>query len=143
VIAHRRAVLGALAAWIAVPGRASPPTPRQTGPERGWYELAVAMKAAAESQGDQPYGAVLVLDGVVVGEGPSRVVAKGDPDAHAEREAIGDALRRLGRPRVDGAVLYSTSRPCARCEAAAAEAGVARMIYGPALTDAGRPARRP
>jgi tRNA(adenine34) deaminase len=109
--------------------------------ERRWYDAAAAMKRRAESWGDQPYGAVLVLDGHLVGEGPSRVVLRNDPSAHAEREAIRDAQRRLGRQRLEGSVLYSTSRPCAACEAAAAEAGVARMIHGETLRDAGAPRR--
>jgi len=94
------------------------------------------MKALALSWGDQPYGAVLVVDGRVVGEGPSRVVKNADPTAHAEREAIRDAQRRLGRAHLAGAVLVSTSRPCAACEAAAAGAGVARMVWGDALDEA-------
>ena len=97
------------------------------------------MKQLAESRGDQPYGAVLVADDAIVGNGPSRVVALGDPSAHAEREAIRDAQRRLGRSNLAGSVLYSTSRPCRQCEIAAAEAQVARMFYGPALNDAGQP----
>lgn len=99
------------------------------------------MKRLAQSWGDQPYGAVLVLDGAVVGEGPSRVVKNNDVSAHAEREAIRDASRRLGRHKLAGAVLYSTSRPCSLCEAAAAEAGVSRMYFGAVLTDAGTPGR--
>jgi len=101
------------------------------------------MKRLAESWGDQPYGAVVVADGVAVGEGPSRVVKRGDPTAHAEREAIRDVQRRLGRPSLAGSVLYSTSRPCRLCETAAAEAQVARMNYGPELNDAGRPMLEP
>jgi tRNA(Arg) A34 adenosine deaminase TadA len=101
------------------------------------------MKRLAESWGDQPYGAVVVADGVVVGEGPSRVIKRGDPTAHAEREAIRDAQSRLGRTSLSGSVLYSTSRPCRLCETAAAEAQVARMIYGPQLTDAGQPMLQP
>jgi tRNA(Arg) A34 adenosine deaminase TadA len=104
---------------------------------RRWYDAAAEMKRRAESWGDQPYGAVLVLDGAIVGEGPSRVIQRNDPDAHAEREAIKDAQRRLGRTTLAGSVLYSTSRPCALCEAAAHAAGVARMVFGPALTDVG------
>ena len=102
-------------------------------------EAAVSMKRLAESRGDQSYGAVLVADGAIVGEGPSRVVQRGDPDAHAEREAIRDAQRRLGRTSLAGSVLYSTSRPCRQCEIAAAEARVAGMIYGDRLHDAGQP----
>ena len=114
---------------------------RAEPPERRWYESAEAMKRLAESWGDQSYGAVLDANGAVIGEGPSRVVKNGDPTAHAEREAIRDAQRRFGPAALAGSVLYSTSRPCRQCELAAAEAGVARMIHGAALTDAGRPMR--
>jgi tRNA(Arg) A34 adenosine deaminase TadA len=108
-------------------------------PELRWYEAAVEMRRLAESWGDQPYGAVLVMDGAIVGLGPSRVLKKQNQDAHAEREAVRDAQVKLGRQRLAGAALYSTSRPCSLCEAAAAQAGVARMYFGPSLTDAGVP----
>ena len=108
-------------------------------PQRRWFEAAASMKRLAESWGDQAYGAVLVRDGAIIGEGPSRVVKRGDPTAHAEREAIRDAQRRLGRTSLAGSVLYSTSRPCRQCEIAAAEARVAGMIYGEELNDAGQP----
>jgi tRNA(Arg) A34 adenosine deaminase TadA len=104
-----------------------------------WYEAAASMKHLAESWGDQPYVAVLVLGNKVVGEGPSRVVKNQDDSAHAEREAIRDAQRRLGRKELPGAVLYSTSRPCSSCEAAAAQAKVSRMYFGPSISDAGAP----
>ena len=110
--------------------------------QKRWFEAAVSMRRLAESRGDQPYGAVLVADGEIIGEGPSRVVQTGDPTAHAEREAISDAQRRLGRADLSGSVLYSTSRPCRLCESAAAEAKVARMIHGAALIDAGQPSAR-
>ncbi|OGB91650.1 MAG: hypothetical protein A2Z31_09365 [candidate division NC10 bacterium RBG_16_65_8] len=106
---------------------------------RRWMEAAFDMRRLAESWGDQSYGAVVVMDGVLIGEGPSRVVKLGDPDAHAEREAIRDAQSRLGRKSLDGAVLYSTSRPCSRCERIAAEAHIVRMIHGADIHDAGRP----
>ena len=100
------------------------------------------MRKLALSWGDQNYGAVLVMGGKVVGEGPSRVVKDRNNDAHAERVAILDAQHRLGRQALVGAVLYSTSRPCALCEQAAARAKVARMYYGSSLQDAGQPAGR-
>jgi len=112
---------------------------RPSAPERRWFEAAVSMKRRAESWGDQSYGAVLVAAGELIGEGPSRVIQLGDPSAHAEREAIRDAQRRLGRVDLAGSILYSTSRPCRQCEIAAAQAQVARMYYGPLLNDAGQP----
>ena len=107
--------------------------------ERRWIEAAFDMQRRAESWGDQPYGAVVVLGDALAGEGPSRVVKNKDEDAHAEREAIRDAQRRLGRTALTGAVLYSTSHPCRRCERVAAQAGIARMIHGRELQDAGPP----
>ena len=144
--ATRRAVLlhaAAAATMASVPrvSAALEPPAADFKPERRWYDAAVAMEQLARSSGDQPYGAVLVAAGAVIGEGPSRVVQRGDPSAHAEREAIRDAQRRLGRSSLAGSTLYSTSRPCRLCEIAAAEAEVARMIHGPELQDAGAPRR--
>jgi tRNA(adenine34) deaminase len=68
------------------------------------------------------------------------VVARRDWTAHAEREAIRDAQATLGAD-LSGCVIYSTSRPCANCERAAAEAGIARMYFGAEATDAGVPRR--
>ena len=135
----RRRVLPLTLAALLLPLRARA---RDAHPDPRWYQAALRMKQLAESWGDQSYGAVVVLDGAVVGDGPSRVVRNRDVDAHAEREAIRDARQRLGRQQLAGAVLYSTSRPCSLCEAAAARAGIRRMYFGPALTDAGAPAER-
>jgi tRNA(Arg) A34 adenosine deaminase TadA len=54
-------------------------------------------------------------------------------------EAIRDAARRLRTRDLSGCVLVSTSRPCRMCEAAAAWAGISRMVYGESLTEAGAP----
>lgn len=113
----------------------------QENQHRRWIDAAFDMKKRAESSGDQPYGAVVVLEKRLVGEAPSRVVVKKDWDAHAEREAIRDAQQRLGRDNLAGAILYSTSRPCGRCERVAAEANIARMIHGIDLRDSGKPHR--
>lgn len=122
--------------FVGCAGAAPPNTPH---PNRRWYEAAEAMRRLAVSWGDQPYGAVLVTPSGLVAEGPSRVVRNADPSAHAEREAIREAQRLLGVDNLAGSVLYSTSRPCALCEAAAARAGVSRMYFGPEMVDAGAP----
>lgn len=103
---------------------------------------AVRMRAAAAASGDQPYGAVIVRDGRIVGEAPSRVVVDGDPTAHAEMEAIRDAARRLGTRNLDGCVMYSTARPCPMCEAAAYWANVERLVFGAQVTSGGAPRLR-
>jgi len=135
---RRAALVRAAVTLVAGDSLATEPS-SPNGPDRRWYEAAVSQRRLAESWGDQPYGAVLVLSGVLVGEGPSRVVRNQDTNAHAEREAIKDAQRRIGRTSLSGSVLYSTSRPCVLCEAAAAKAGISRMYFGPSLTDAGPP----
>lgn len=135
-VLQRRRLLAIAAILVATRVRAD-----AAPPQRRWYEGAEAMRRLALSWGDQPYGAVVVQGGRIVGEGPSRVLQRNDPNAHAEREAIRDARERFGAQVLQGAVLNSTSRPCALCEAVAAEAGIARMIHGAALKDAGAPVR--
>lgn len=103
---------------------------------------AERMRREAVAAGDQSYGAVLVKDGEIVGFGPSRVVLDRDPDAHAERVAMWAAERRLGRAALAGAELWSTSTPCAECQAWAASRGVTRMRVGPQGRDAGAPRGR-
>ena len=108
---------------------------------REFIESAFRMRDEAIRAGDQAYGAVVVKDNRIIGFGPSRVMLKNDVTAHAEREAIREAQARLGTGSLSGAILYSSSRPCSQCEAAAAQASIARMIYGRDATDAGRPRR--
>ena len=100
---------------------------------------AEAQRDEAVRAGDQPYGAVVLCGERIVGAAPSRVITTSNPDAHAEREALRAAVQRLGRSELTGCVLVSTSRPCSRCEAAASAAGIARLVFGQALTDAGAP----
>jgi len=100
---------------------------------------AFAMRDAAVKAGDQPYGAIVVKDSRIVGEGPSRVITGSDATAHAEMEAIRDASRRLGTRDLSGCILYSSSPPCAMCETAAYWARIAKKVHGRAGTDSGAP----
>jgi tRNA(Arg) A34 adenosine deaminase TadA len=102
---------------------------------------AARMQRLAEANGDQSFGAVLIKDGSIVGYGPSRVIADRNADAHAERVALWDAQKRLGIDEMTGAVIYSTSRPCAACQDALAASNVERMYVGPDGADAGPPRR--
>lgn len=104
-----------------------------------FLDRAHALRDAAVQAGDQPYGALVVSDGRIVGEARSRVVTVGDPTAHAELEAVRDACRRLGTRNLAGCELYSSARPCPMCEAAAYWAGIGRMIHGRPGVDAGAP----
>ncbi len=115
--------------------------PQPDTPNREAYiARAFAMRDEATAAGDQGYGAAIVDgSGKIVGQAPSRVVTNGDPTAHAEMEAIRDAARRLGPRSLSGHIMYSSSRPCPMCEAAAYWAGLDSMIHGRSGTDAGRP----
>jgi tRNA(Arg) A34 adenosine deaminase TadA len=100
---------------------------------------AFEMRRISVERGDQAYGAVIVKDGRVVGEGISAVITSNDPTAHAEMQGIRDAARRLGTRDLSGCELYGTARACPMCEAGAYWAGIARMYYGEAIADAGAP----
>lgn len=100
---------------------------------------AFDMQRQAIESGDQAYGAVVVRNGRIVGQSPSRVVIDRDPTAHAEMEAIRDAARRLGSRDLSRCTLYSSSPACPMCEAAAYWAGIERMVYGKNASEGGSP----
>jgi len=104
-----------------------------------FIDRAFEMRRQAISIGDQGYGAVVVRDGIIVGQSPSHVIVHRDPTAHAEMEAIRDAATRLGSRDLSGCTLYSSSPACPMCEAAAYWADIDRMVYGEAISDGGRP----
>ena len=76
-----------------------------------------------------PFGALVVLDGRVVGSGCNRVTSSGDPTAHAEIVAIRAACRELGRYHLNGAILYASCEPCPMCLAAASWARVGAIYH--------------
>ena len=131
---RRRALLLGGLALAATPARAETP--------EAFMARAFALRDEALAAGDQGYGAIVVLDGALVGEGPSRVVTASDPTAHAEMEAIRHGAGRLGTGGLAGAIMYSSSRPCPMCEAAAYWAGIGKLVYGRALSDGGAPRLR-
>jgi guanine deaminase len=88
-------------------------------------ELALDNVAA----GDQPFGALVVVDGSVVGEGVNRVLCEGDPTDHAEVAAIRAACRTLGVLELTDATLYSSAQPCPMCQGAARLVGIRRTLY--------------
>jgi len=133
------AALGALPARSAAAEQREPIVQPPVPSRAAFVARATALRDRARRGGDQPYGAVVVRDGRIVGEAPSRVVTAGDPTAHAEMEAIRDAARRLGARDLSGCKIYASTRPCPMCEAAAYWAGIARIFHGPDAADAGAP----
>ena len=107
--------------------------------DASFIDRAFQMKRLAIEYGDQAYGAVIVRDNKIIGQSWSRVIKDTDPTAHAELSAIRDAARRLKTRDLSGAVLYSSSRACPMCEAAAYWAGINRMVHGHDVVDAVQP----
>lgn len=95
-----------------------------------FMRTALELATRAGDAGDVPVGAVVVLDGRVVGMGGNRREADADPSGHAEIIALRDAGRSVGRWRVDGATLYATLEPCAMCAGAIVNSRVARVVFG-------------
>ena len=95
-----------------------------------YMERALALARAAARAGEVPVGAVVVLEGRVVGEGANQTLRDTDPTAHAEVVALRAAAREVGNHRLVGATLYVTLEPCAMCAGAASHARVARVVYG-------------
>jgi tRNA(adenine34) deaminase len=91
---------------------------------------ALALAAEARRRGEVPVGAVVVLDGSVIGEGFNQPIGSHDPTAHAEIVALRDAARRVGNYRLTGATLYATIEPCQMCVGAMVHARITRVVYG-------------
>lgn len=83
-----------------------------------------------------PFGAVIVKDGVIVGEGFNHVVAENDPTWHGEIGAIRDACKRLKTFDLSGATLYTSSEPCPMCLSAIMWARIDRFFYAALCSDA-------
>lgn len=90
-----------------------------------------AIKLAHENikKGGEPFGAVLVRDGVVIAEGVNETYKEHDSTAHAEIQALRNASKEHGSVRHFGTVMYASGIPCAMCMAAMIQAGVDKVIY--------------
>lgn len=94
-----------------------------------WMQHALMMARRAESEGEVPVGAVLVQDGLLVGEGWNRPIGARDPTAHAEINAMRDAGEKLGNYRLPGSTMYVTLEPCPMCVGAMIHARVERVVF--------------
>ena len=99
--------------------------------------LALAREGMNGNAGG-PFGAVVVKDGRIVGEGWNRVTSTNDPTAHAEVVAIREACRALRSFDLSGAEIYASCEPCPMCLAAIYWARIARIHYANTRADAAR-----
>ncbi|WP_282811668.1 tRNA adenosine(34) deaminase TadA [Thauera humireducens] len=94
--------------------------------------MRAAMEQALQAGAcdEVPVGAIVVLNGEIVGRGFNQPIGRHDPTAHAEIMALRDAGARLGNYRLPGCELYVTLEPCAMCSGAIMHARIARVVYG-------------
>ena len=97
--------------------------------DQEWMGVALAQARIAASCGDVPVGAVVAIDGRIIGRGCNRREVDRDPTAHAEIVALREAATALGQWRVEG-TLVVTQEPCPMCAGALVNARVARLVYG-------------
>ena len=90
---------------------------------------AVEIARANVAEGGRPYGAVIVRGGEVVARAANGIHVSHDPTDHAEMAALRAASRKLGKPKLDGCIVYASGQPCPMCHAAMRLAGVERGYY--------------
>lgn len=101
-----------------------------TETDEHFMQRALELARLAAALGEVPVGAVVVRDGVVIGEGYNRPISSHDPTAHAEIIALREAAAHAGNYRLPGTTLYVTIEPCTMCAGALVHARVARVVYG-------------
>lgn len=102
----------------------------QDAEDARYMREALELARQGGEAGEVPVGAVVVLDGEIVGRGYNQPISSHDPTAHAEVVALRDAAARLGNYRLVGCTLYVTMEPCVMCAGAILHARVARVVYG-------------
>ena len=111
--------------------------PAPANPEFLRRAIALATENVVSGAGG-PFGAVIVRDGRIVGEGVNTVTAAHDPTAHGEVNAIRAASKALGNFSLAGCELYTSCEPCPMCLAAAYWARIDAIYYGACAADAAR-----
>jgi tRNA(Arg) A34 adenosine deaminase TadA len=91
---------------------------------------ALALAEQAHARGDEPFGAVLVVNGEVVLTASNTVILDNDPTRHAELNLVSQASRKLPRETLRAATLYASTEPCAMCAGAICRARVPKVVYG-------------
>lgn len=98
--------------------------------DEDYMRAAMEQALQAGACDEVPVGAIVVLDGEIVGRGFNQPIGRHDPTAHAEIMALRDAGKRLGNYRLPGCELFVTLEPCAMCSGAIMHARIARVVYG-------------
>lgn len=102
-----------------------------------WMQRAVALAQQAAGEQEVPVGAVIVREGLLLGEGYNRPIAACDPTSHAEIVALRHACANERNYRIPGSTLYVTVEPCSMCAGAILHARVDRVVFGATEPKAG------
>ena len=94
-----------------------------------FLRMAISLARQARDSGADPFGAVLVRDGVVVHQGQDLSLERSDPTAHAELSAISEFCRRENVISLEGYTLYSSTEPCPMCSGAIHWARISRVVF--------------
>jgi len=100
-------------------------------------DAALEQAALARDAGEVPIGAVVSIDGEIVGRGFNQPIRAADPTAHAEIVAIRAAARHVGSYRLTGATVSVTIEPCLMCVGALVHARIGTLVYGAAEPKSG------
>ena len=98
--------------------------------DEDYLREALELAREAERGGEVPVGAIVVLDGRVLGRGRNSPISRSDPTAHAEILALREAAAATGNYRLEGATMYVTLEPCVMCAGALVAARVSRLVFG-------------
>lgn len=101
-----------------------------------WMGRAVELALENVAQGGQPFGAILVKDGEIIGEGVNELHLRPDSTGHAELLALRRAQEKLDSIDLSGTVMYASGAPCPMCFGAMAMAGVDKAYFANSLADA-------
>ncbi len=97
-----------------------------------FMRMALQLAGMAEVAGEVPVGALVVKDGMVIGQGCNAPISKNDPSAHAEMQALREAAQHIGNYRLTECELFVTLEPCLMCAGAIMHARIARVVFGAA-----------
>jgi len=103
---------------------------KESNRDQWFMQAALAEARVARAKGEVPIGAVIVLDGVIIGRGHNLRETGEDPTAHAEMLAIREAAAAIGHWRLLETTLYVTLEPCVMCMGAIILARIPRLVFG-------------
>lgn len=113
------------------------PNQQITAKQRAFMQRAIDLseRASMIEKSGGVFGAVIVKDGEIIGEGYNQVIRYNDPTWHAEMQAIREACKKMGSPHLKGCILYTSAECCPMCLSAAYWAHLDHIYYAARVED--------